>query len=300
MTTKSVTVPKQTIQDRRKGDRRISPRIPVPQGVPLTAEVETPDRILRSVRCVNLSAHGALLDFGEGKCPQLDKDSKLAVILKLAGEVAKVPGCVRHRTESRIGLAFFLEGLEESHGDKQALAIILRTLERAIHRRTSSLLKMDEGIRPADSPSTPAKSSREENTPPPTTQPHTRTTDRRQQDRRRSPRIPLLQGIPLRAEIVTPDRILRTVRCVNLSSHGALLDFGTGRCPPLEVNAQVLVNLQIGSDAANIPGFVRHRTNNRLGVWFPFDEQPQLKEQEQALGLILRTLERAVARRSSR
>ena len=113
-------------------------------------------------------------------------------------------------------------------------------------------------------------------------------------------RIPILRGIPLRAEVVTPDRILRAVRCVDLSSRGALLDFGEGKCPPLDINDQVLVNLQIASDIANIPGFVKYRTNNRIGVEFPFDQQTQLKDQEQMFGRILQTLERAVARRRNR
>ncbi len=195
-------------------------------------------------------------------------------------------------------MSFNLEVLNKDEGTEQALTTILGILERAVDRRTSSLSK-DQEVLQADQP-TPVQPPRKLDTPQASYQPVTRGQDRRHHNRRGTPRIPILQGIPLRAEVVTPDRILRTVRCVDLSARGALLDFGTGKCPPLAINAQVLVNIHIGGDIANIPSFVRHRTDNRIGVEFPFDLQTKVNEQAQGLGLILRTLERAVARRRSR
>lgn len=100
------------------------------------------------------------------------------------------------------------------------------------------------------------------------------------------------------AEVVSSDKILRVARCVNLGLRGALLDFGEGRCPNFPLDSDLLLMLRLGSDSASIPAVVRHRTPDRIGVFFPFEEDaPQREEQVQALALILRTLERAVARR---
>jgi len=228
----------------------------------------------------------------------LEKGTKLSVILKLAGEMATMPGVVRHRTESRMGMSFEREILAPGSQEEKSFANILGILERAVNRRSSTLSKEESNPSAGLPGSEPAQRTGE--TPLTQTATTYSSQDRRQQERRREPRIPILQGIPIRAEVVTPDRILRPVRCVDLSPHGALLDFGTGKCPPLNLDAQVLVNLQIGSDTANIPSLVRHRTNSRIGVEFPFDRQAHLQDQEKSLVSILRTLERAISRRRGR
>ena len=287
-----------TLRDRRQDDRRLTLRITVPEGVPLFAKIESPVGVLRSVQCINLSSHGALLDFGDGKCPRFQKGHKVSLNLKLADEITSIPGLVTHRTESRLGISFDLNTWDPNSLQGEALANILGILERAIDRRSSPLLKSRVDPPTEGGSSTPP--SKPLQIPPTLFEAGPTRHDRRQQDRRNEPRIPILQGIPLQAEVVTSDRILREVRCVDLSPRGALLDFGMGKCPPMELNSQVLVNLRIGSDTANIPSYVRHRTNNRIGVEFPFDRQASLKEQKESLSLILRTLERAVARRRSR
>ena len=213
MPTDIVNSPNLTSQDRRQEERRCAPRIPIPQGVPLTAEVETPNRVLRGAQCINLSPQGTLLDFGEGKCPRWEKNSKLSVILKLAGEVAKIPGVVRHRTDSRIGLSFNLNVLEQSPKDELAFSSIIRILERAVDRRTSSPMK-GQAVIQTDQP-TPAGSAKKNDTQSVIPEPRNMTQDRRGHERRMTLRISILPGIPLSADVVTPDRILRTVRCVD-------------------------------------------------------------------------------------
>ena len=116
-------------------ERRQFPGLVVPAGIPIKAEVETIDRILRSCKCVNIGPQGALLDFGEGRCPNLPVESKLFVTIKLAGEVARLPGLVRHRYEDRLGIFFSTEGDPHFEDQEKVLGLILRTLERGIQRR---------------------------------------------------------------------------------------------------------------------------------------------------------------------
>ncbi len=319
----STKIPSNENPDRRQEDRRLYPRLPILQGIPLKAVMETSDHILRDVRCVNLGSRGALFDFGDGKCPNLALNSKIRVALQLGSDTVNIPAEIRHRTNDSVGVLFPFGCEPELEKEEQALSLILRTLERALARRgsiaTTRIITMDT-IQTRDEPTpapaaiketqtrvmaTPAtgtmKETRLADEPEPETEIATDTvvppTDRRQQERRKLHRVPVLNGIPMKAQCVGPDKILREVRCVNLGSRGALLDFGDGKCPNLAQNSKISLILQLGSDTASIPAAVRHRTPDRIGVFFPFDSDGQRKEQEQALSLILRTLERAVARR---
>lgn len=279
------TDPEQT-RDRRQAERRQAPRIPVLLGIPMKAEVESTDRILRTVRCVNLGSHGALLDFGEGKCPNFPLESRVLVTLQLGGDMACLPAVVRHRTPDRIGVFFQPDDLAQHEEQARALSLILRTLERAVARRgqSSSTLFTHSGKALPLNRETKDPSSE-------------KPTDRRRDERRQASRIPVLPGIPMKAEVESMDRILRTVRCVNVGLRGALLDFGEGKCPNFPLESHLLVTLELGGDIASIPAVIKHRTSDRIGVFFPDDDGVQHKEQTQALSLILRTLERAVARR---
>lgn len=116
-------------------EKRESPRLTIPQGIPITTEVESMNRILRPCKCINIGSEGALLDFGEAKCPELPVQSKLFVIVQLAGETAKLPGIVRHRYGNRLGVFFPIEGDPNFDEERKVFAIILRTLERGIERR---------------------------------------------------------------------------------------------------------------------------------------------------------------------
>jgi hypothetical protein len=275
--------------DRRQQDRRLYPRLPVIQGIPLKAVLETSDHILRDVRCVNLGSSGALLDFGEGKCPNLAPNSNIRVTLQLGSDTACIPAEIRYRTGDSVGVLFSSDRDPQIDDQGEALSLILRTLERGLARRglTTTRIVAMENESPTDNPA-PATATVSPVVPP---------TDRRQQERREIPRIPVLKGIPMKTQFVGSDKILRDVQCVNLGSRGALLDFGANQCPNFPQNSPLVVKLQLGSDVVSIPGVTRHRTPDRMGVFFPFDSDPQREEQEHALSLILRTLERAVARR---
>ncbi len=88
----TVQSPTQTEDERQAG-----PRLTILRGIPLKAEVESMNRTLRDCRCINIGTLGALLDLGEATCPELSVESKLFVIIQLAGETVKLPGIVRHR-----------------------------------------------------------------------------------------------------------------------------------------------------------------------------------------------------------
>lgn len=117
-------------------ENRKSPRLTIPQGIPIRTEVESMNRILRSCKCVNIGAEGALLNFGEDKCPEMPVQSKLFVIIKLAGQTARLPGIVRHRYGNKLGVFFPIADDPHFEEERKAFAIILRTLERGIQRRT--------------------------------------------------------------------------------------------------------------------------------------------------------------------
>lgn len=116
-------------------ENRRSPRLEIPRGIPITTEVESMSRILRSCKCVNIGAEGALLDFGEAKCPELPVQGKLFVIIQLAGETVKLPGIVRHRYGNRLGIFFPIKGDPHFDEEQKVFSIILRTIERGIQRR---------------------------------------------------------------------------------------------------------------------------------------------------------------------
>ncbi len=68
------------------------------------------NRTLRACTCINIGSQGALLDLGEATCPELPVESKLFVVLQLAGETVKLPGIVRHRKGNVLGIFFPIEG----------------------------------------------------------------------------------------------------------------------------------------------------------------------------------------------
>ena len=127
----TVQSPTQTEDDRQSGLR-----LTILRGIPIRTEVESMNRTLRDCTCINIGTQGALLDFGESKCPELQVEGKLFVIIKLAGETVKLPGIVRHREGNRLGIFFPIEGDPHFEEERKVFALILRTLERGIERRT--------------------------------------------------------------------------------------------------------------------------------------------------------------------
>ncbi|MFB3145536.1 MAG: hypothetical protein ACE1ZO_00295 [Nitrospirales bacterium] len=114
-----------------------SPRLTILRGIPIKAEVESMNRTLRACTCINIGSQGALLDLGEATCPELPVESKLFVVLQLAGETVKLPGIVRHRKGNVLGIFFPIEGDPNFEEERKVFSIILRTLERGIQRRTT-------------------------------------------------------------------------------------------------------------------------------------------------------------------
>lgn len=112
-------------------------RLTIPKGIPITTEIESMNRILRTCQCINIGPFGALVDMGEDRCPDLAEDSKLFIIVSLAGETVKLPGIVRHRTGNRLGIFFPIEGDPHFEEEQKIFSIILRTLQRGIERRKS-------------------------------------------------------------------------------------------------------------------------------------------------------------------
>jgi hypothetical protein len=120
------------------------------------------------------------------------------------------------------------------------------------------------------------------------------------EERRRFPRHTVLQGIPLKTEIETMNKILRSCKCVNLGAQGTLLDFGEDTCPELPVQSKLFVTIQLAGETVKLPGVVRHRYGSRMGVYFPIDGDPHFEEEQKVFAIILRTLERGIERRSRR
>ena len=120
------------------------------------------------------------------------------------------------------------------------------------------------------------------------------------EERRQEPRLVVPKGIPIKTQVETFDRILRQCRCVNIGAHGALLDFGDGRCPELPIQSKLMMTVELGGDVARIPGLVMHRYGNCLGIYFPIDGEPDFADQAKSLGFILRTLDRGIQRRKGR
>ncbi len=117
-------------------ENQSSPRLTILRGIPIKTEVESMNRILRASTCINIGAQGALLDLGEDKGSDLPVDSKLFVIIQLAGETAKLPGIVRHRQGNQLGIFFPIEDDPNYEEERKTFARIFRTLERGIERRT--------------------------------------------------------------------------------------------------------------------------------------------------------------------
>jgi len=115
-----------------------------------------------------------------------------------------------------------------------------------------------------------------------------------------SPRFTILRGIPIKTEVESMNRILRACKCINLGALGALLDLGEDSGPDLQVESKLLVIIQLAGETVRLPGIVRHRQGNHLGIFFPIEGDPNFEEERKVFALILQTLERGIARRTKR
>lgn len=130
------TTQKTSSSEQLKGEEPSNTRLTLLRGIPLKTEVESMNHILRASTCINIGAQGALLDLGEDKGSDMPVDSKLLVIIQLAGEIVKIPGIVRHRQDNRLGIFFPIEADPNFEEERKTFSLILRTLERGIERRS--------------------------------------------------------------------------------------------------------------------------------------------------------------------
>ncbi len=119
-------------------------------------------------------------------------------------------------------------------------------------------------------------------------------------EHRQFPRLEVPQGVPIEAEFITPDDILWTARCIDVSSEGALLEFHEDRNPKVDVGEKAFLHLRLAGEEAKLPAIVKSRLENRIGLFLPSDVISQTQDLEDAFFRILRTLDRAILRRKIR
>lgn len=78
------------------------------------------------------------------------------------------------------------------------------------------------------------------------------------------------------------------------------MDFGEATCPELPVESKLFVIIQLAGETVRLPGIVRHRKGNVLGIFFPIEDDPNFEEERNVFALILRTLQRGIERRTKR
>ncbi len=119
-------------------------------------------------------------------------------------------------------------------------------------------------------------------------------------ERRQFPRLEVPKGIPIEAELVTPDKILWAARCIDVSSEGTLIEFHKVSRSQVDVGDKAFLHLRLAGEAAKLPAIVKSRQENRMGLFLPTDVITQNQEKEETFFRILRTLDRAIQQRKIR
>ena len=88
-------------------------------------------------------------------------------------------------------------------------------------------------------------------------------------ERRKAPRVSILSGMHLPAEIRASQNQSFSATLLNLSRHGALLELDRRQSSHLRVDERVSVKLRFSQDVVWLAGIVRHCYASRLGVFFP-------------------------------
>ncbi len=88
-------------------------------------------------------------------------------------------------------------------------------------------------------------------------------------ERRKTPRVSILSGMHLPAEIRASQNQSLQATLLNLSRHGALLELDHRESSHLRVDERVSVKLRLPQDVVWLAGIVRHCYASRLGVFFP-------------------------------
>lgn len=113
------------------------------------------------------------------------------------------------------------------------------------------------------------------------------------QERRGGYRAGVVQGLSLDAELRCSKNKGWPSKALNLSLNGVLLEFPKEQAPPsLHIDEKVSIKLCCHEDIVWVPGVVRHRHGNRVGICFPEFMHVNAKSTEQVISRILRAVER--------
>lgn len=97
--------PKSSIAARAM-DRRCGRRVTIPDHVIINVTMRHGLDGVSMGKLVNVSRHGALLDFRKSDCSKVKIDDRVSVKLPLQGDVIWLAGRVRHRSRRRVGIYF--------------------------------------------------------------------------------------------------------------------------------------------------------------------------------------------------
>ena len=111
-------------------------------------------------------------------------------------------------------------------------------------------------------------------------------------ERRDGFRARVVHGLNLESELRCAKNKVWPSVAVNLSQNGVLLEFPKGGVPLANVDDKVSVKLCCQEDIVWVPGVVRHRHGNRVGIHFPEFMHPSAQSTAQIISRILRAVER--------
>ncbi len=119
------------------------------------------------------------------------------------------------------------------------------------------------------------------------------------EDRREGFRARVVHDLNLEAELRCSKNKVWPSSALNLSLNGTLLEFPKNQVPSLHIDEKVSVKLCCQEDSVWVPGVVRHKRVNRVGIHFPEFMHASSKSTEQIISRILRAVERGWLRAKS-
>ena len=119
------------------------------------------------------------------------------------------------------------------------------------------------------------------------------------QERRGGYRAGVVHGLALEAELRCSKNKGWPSKALNLSLNGVLLEFPKEKVPSLHIDEKVSIKLCCHEDIVWVPGVVRHRHGNRVGICFPEFMHANARSTEQIISRILRAVERGWLRQKN-
>lgn len=111
-------------------------------------------------------------------------------------------------------------------------------------------------------------------------------------ERRKTARVSNLSDMPLPAEVRDSKNHSLSAKLLNLSRHGALLEFDRTQSSHLRVDDRVSVKLRLPHDVIWVAGIVRHCYASKLGVFFPAGVETTVTKSKRALSKTIKPIER--------